>query len=153
MWSEVNNDYVKQLVLTQRANGYPYYIAHTVTNVNGYSNNNAVSFKVYFSDKPIKGTGLCSFEFSGGGVVCYSVVSANANSNYYAQRVTTSGYSGTTLNVNNYEFIYTNAAFEGSSVQPDIALTPSISKADFQGVSIVLIVVLLSTVTYKLIRG
>lgn len=152
MWSEVNNDYVKQLVLAQRANGYPYYIAHTVTNVSGYGNSNAVSFKVYFSDKPIKGTGLCSFEFSGD-VVCYSVVSANANSNYYAQRVTTTDYSGTTLSVNNYEFIYTNAAFEGSSVQPDIALTPSISKADFQGVSIVLIVVLLSIVTYKLIRG
>lgn len=149
MWSDSNRDYVKQLVETMHKE-YPYYVAHTCTYW-GISNSAAYpTFKVYFSKEPIEATGLCSYQLPAKSIV-YNIRAGNANSNYQDERVTVYSAGGT-LSINDYEFIYTNAEFTGSTVQPDILATSDVTQSHFDGVSLILLSVLLGAVVVKLIR-
>lgn len=149
MWSDSYRDYVLQLVESNRGE-YPYYIAHTCTYWGINNTSSLPAFKVYFSKQPITATGLYSYVLPSDSMV-YSVVGGSANNNYHSQRVTTSQYSGR-LDVDNFEFIYSNAEYSSNSIQPDILATNNVSQAHFDGVSLILLIVLLTSVVVKLIR-
>lgn len=149
MWSAINSEYVKQLVLSNQ-DEYPYYMAHTVTNLGTGSNSNTVTFKVYFSKEPITASGLYNYVLPSDSVL-YSVCANTASSNYYNARVSTSAAGGNVA-VNSYEFIYTNAEFSGNSIQPDITATAAVTQSHFDGFGVLLACILLSTVFYRLIR-
>lgn len=149
MWSDSYRDYVKQLVISNR-NEYPYYIAHTCTYWGVSSSASYPAFKVYFSKEPITANGLYSYVCPTDTVV-YSVIGSNANSNYHTSRVSTSKYSGA-LNIDNYEFVYTNAEFTGATVQPDVLASTDIQQSHFDGVSLILLVILLGTLVAKLVK-
>lgn len=150
MWSDSYRDYVKQLVVTNRSE-YPYYIAHTCTYLNGVSSYDQPSFKVYFSKEPITATGLYKYSLPADSI-CYNVIGGNGNNNYHSARTKVTNASGN-LTINEYEFVYSNAEYSTSSVQPDVIATNEVTRADYQGISAILIVILLSTVVFKIIRG
>lgn len=150
MWSEVNKEYVKELIITNR-NEYPYYVATTCTYWGSYSDYNRPAFKVYFSKEPITANGLYNFVFKDPAVV-YSVISNNANTNSNNARVQIGSFSGS-LNVDEYEFVYTNAQFNTVSIQPDILSTNLVTQSHFDGVSLILITILLGTIVAKLVKG
>lgn len=149
MWNDSYRDYVKQLVLSNR-NEYPYYIAHTCTYWGINNSGSYPTFKVYFSKEPFTASGLYSYVCPSDTVV-YSVVGGSANTNYHNARVSTSSYNGT-LKIDEYEFVYTNAEFTGSTIQPDILASADISQSHFDGVSLILLAVLLASVVAKLIK-
>lgn len=149
MWSDSYKEYVKSLVESNRGE-YPYYVAHTCTYW-GVSNSSSLpSFKVYFSKDPITATDIYTYVLSDNSMV-YSVVGGNATSNYHNQRVTTSSYSGT-LVINDYEFIYSNAEYSTRSIQPDILATTNVTQSHFDGVSLIILAVLLGTIVSRLVR-
>lgn len=149
MWNDSYRDYVKTLIESNRGE-YPYYVAHTCTYW-GYDNTSEMpSFKVYFSKEPIIATDLYTYVLPSDSMV-YSVVGGNANRTYNNQRVTTSSYSGN-LTINEYEFIYSNAEYSTNTIQPDILATTSVSQSHFDGVSLILLVLLLGAVVVRLFR-
>lgn len=150
MWSDVNKEYVKELVLTNRSE-YPYYIAVTCSYWGTYYDYNRPTFKVYFSKEPITADGLYNYVFEDTAVV-YSVIGGNANNNSNECRVQTSTYNGT-LNIDDYEFVYTNAEFETNTVQPDILSTNLVTQSHFDGVSLILLGILLGTIVAKIVKG
>lgn len=151
MLSRDNYEYAKQLIESNRGE-YPYYILSTNTNISDSYDYQAATFKIYFSDKPITANGRYSFSFQGD-VVVYSVISSNASKQYHSERVQISSYNSTSLTVNNYEFVYTNAEFKTGSIQPDVLATASVAQSHFDSVSIILLVVLLSSVVFRILRG
>lgn len=150
MWSSQYQDYVKQLVETNRKE-YPYYIAHTCTYWGSVNNYNKPSFKVYFSKEPITANDMYTYTLSGDSCV-YSVIGGNANSNGSSRRVSFAPASGV-ISVDDYEFVYTNAEFTTASIQPDITASSSVSSSHFDGVSLILLVILLTAFVAKFLRG
>lgn len=149
MWSDSYRDYVKQLVITNR-DEYPYYIAHTCTYW-GISNSYSYpSFKVYLSKKPITANGLYNYVLPSDTLV-YSVIGGNANGNYHSDRVTTTVTKGN-LAIDEYEFVYSNAEYTTATVQPDILASTDVSQSHFDGVSLVILIVLLASIVFKFIR-
>lgn len=151
MLSRDNYEYAKQLIESNRGE-YPYYILSTNTNISDNYDNQAPAFKIYFSDKPITANGRYSFSFQGNTLV-YSVISYNASNKYHSERVQVSQFNRNTLTVNEYEYVYTNAEFKTGSIQPDILATSAVAQSHFDSVSIILLVVLLSSVVFRILRG
>lgn len=149
MWSDSYRDYVKQLVISNREE-YPYYIAHTCTYWGGTSYDQP-NFKVYFSKEPITATSLYSYTLAADSI-CYSVIGSNGNTNYHSARTTVSNVSGN-VTVNNYEFIYSNAEYSTNSIQPDILATNNVTRVDYQGISAIIITVLLGVIVFNMFRG
>lgn len=149
MWSDSYKEYVKSLVESNRGE-YPYYVAHTCTYWGYDSFADMPSFKVYFSKDPITATDIYTYILSDNSMV-YSVIGSNASRNYSDQRVTTSSYSGT-LVINDYEFIYSNAEYITRSIQPDILATTNVTQSHFDGVSLIILAVLLGTIVARLVR-
>lgn len=134
MWSATTESYVKQLVLTMRKE-YPYYVAHTIS---GTSGNDTVTTKVYFSTEKIATTGLYSYNMPSGSV-CYDLVTGNYSDRYdNVARVSTNAFSGN-LNINRWEFVYTNAEFQSYTIQPDITAERGLTNETFQGFGFVLV--------------
>ena len=151
MLSRDNYEYAKQLIESNRGE-YPYYILSTNSNISDSYDYQSPAFKIYFSDKPITANGRYSFSFQGNTLV-YSVISSNASKQYHSERVKISTYNSTSLTVNEYEFVYTNAEFKTGSIQPDILATSSVAQSHFDSVSLILLVVLLSSVVFRILRG
>lgn len=151
MWNASYESYVKQLVLSNK-NEYPYYIAHTCTYWNTTNSSALPAFKVYFSKEPISATGEYTYVFKGD-TVCYSVVGGNATNNYHNERVQISNVNNNNLYINDYEFIYTNAEFSSYSVHPDVMATSNVTSSHFDGVSLILIVILLVAQLVRFLRG
>ena len=113
MFSAQELEWIKALIETMRQKGYKYYVAHTIT-----ENNNDIDVVVYFSEQPITGNGLYNFTITGG--IRYSLDSSGYYSNDSNEaRTKVSNYSGN-INVSRTEFVYTNAEYSGTSIQPDI---------------------------------
>lgn len=149
MWSDSYRDYVKALVLTNR-DEYPYYVAHTCSYFGSVSSYNYPSFKVYFSKKPITASSLYSYVLQDDSVV-YSVIGSSANNNAHAQRVTVNNIGGT-INIDTYEFVYSNAEYSSESIQPDITVSEGVNQVEFQAVSLVLLCFLLAVLVVKLLK-
>lgn len=150
MWSEVNKEYVKELILSNRSE-YPYYIATTCTYWGSYNDYNRPSFKVYFSKEPITANGFYNFVFKDTALV-YSVISNNGSVNSNNARVQISKINGSIM-IDEFEFVYTNAEFKTESIQPDILSTNLVTQSHFDGVSLILITILLGMIVVKLVKG
>lgn len=135
MWNTATENYVKQLVLTMKKE-YPYYVAHTISNVS--SGNDVVTTRVYFSSAPIEAKGLYSY-FLPVNSIRYDLITSNYSDRYTnGARISTSSFNGT-LTLNQYEFVYTNAEFTGSTIQPDLTAERGLTNETFQGFSFVLV--------------
>lgn len=106
MWSEINREYVKQLVLSNYKE-YPYYVAQTVTYIDTTNTYNSPTVKVYFSKEPIAVNGAYNFTLPAGSI-CYNIIGGNGSRNSQNARVSINNVNGR-ININHYEFVYTNA--------------------------------------------
>ena len=144
MFTQQELEYVKALVETMRGRGYDYYIARTVT-----ENNNAYDFEVVFSDKEITANGL--YSYSGCSGVIYRVDSSSGLNNYDSKvQVTT--FSGS-YTVPQREFVYSNAVFQGSTIQPDLRELGGVQSESNQAGFYLLALFLLVVVAIKLFRA
>ena len=115
MFSDAQQGYIAALVANMR-DEYPYYIAYSDFRYGDYEN---ASIYVIFSKEKITSRGLYSYEVPAG--VKYALITNNYSSyNANSARTVVNSFSGGVVNVPAYEFVYTNADFTGSSVQPDI---------------------------------
>lgn len=115
MFSDAQQGYISALVANMR-DEYPYYIAYS-----DFRNGNYDSPSVYviFTKEKIIAKGLYSYEVSSG--VKYSLITSNYSSyNTNTARTVVNSFNGGVVTIPIYEFIYTNAEFSSSSVQPDI---------------------------------
>ena len=67
MFSEVQRNYIQQLVLANRSK-YPYYLAYTNSNVQQGYGSDEVSFYVILSSKPITASNRYTYQVSGDSV-------------------------------------------------------------------------------------
>ena len=115
MFSDAQQGYIASLVASMR-DEYPYYIAYSDFRYGSYEN---ASIYVIFSKEKIISRGLYSYEVPTG--VKYSLITNNYSSyNNNTARTLVTSFGGGVVTVPVYEFIYTNAEFSTSSVQPDI---------------------------------
>lgn len=113
MFSAQELEWIKALIETMRQKGYNNYVAHTIT-----ENNNDIDVAIYFSQQPITGNSLYNFTITGG--LKYTLDSNGYNSyGSNEARTKVSNYSGD-IDVSRTEFVYTNAEYTGTSIQPDI---------------------------------
>lgn len=139
MWNATTSDFVKQLVLSHREE-YPYYVAHTISNTSG--NYDVVTVRIYFSANEVKANGLYSYVVPAGSFF-YDVVTSNYNDRANnSPRLSTRQFSGT-LNISQYEFVYTNAVSQSYTIQPDILAERGLTNETFQGFSFVFVGVVL----------
>ena len=115
MFSDAQQRYIAALVANMR-DEYPYYLAYSDFR---YGNSETASIYVIFSKEKITSRGLYSYEVPTG--FKYSLITSNYSSyNTNTARTVVNSFSGGVVNVPAYEFVYTNADFTSSSVQPDI---------------------------------
>lgn len=115
MFSDSQQRYIASLVASMRGE-YPYYIAYSDFKNSDYD---SPQLYVVFCKEKITSRGLYSYVVPAG--VRYAVNTYNYSSyNSSSARTVVSAYSGGTLNVPVYEWIYTNSEFSSYSVQPDI---------------------------------
>lgn len=108
MFSTAQQQYIDDLVFQMYQEGYMYYIVHTSTNVNDYSSNEWRDLTLYFSKDEIVAKTQYQFELKGNSLK-YSVRTNNASRNSTTDRVLISNQNATTISVERYEFISTNA--------------------------------------------
>lgn len=121
MFSTTQIEIVETLVPTMLAKGYTHYVAYTNTNTSNW-NNIEPDIYIIFSNEEITATSSYSYNIPSDAVRCV-VRSSNYSSSSSAvntERIVTEEYTASTLNVDEYEHIYTNAVFTGLSIQPDI---------------------------------
>lgn len=115
MFSDAQQRYIASLVANMR-DKYPYYIAYSDFRYGDYDN---ASIYVIFSKEKITSRGLYSYEVLSG--VKYALITNNYSSyNPNTARTVVTSFPGGVVTVPIYEFVYTNADFASSSVQPDI---------------------------------
>lgn len=115
MFSDAQQRYIAALVANMR-DDYPYYIAYSDFR---YGSSENASIYVIFSKEKITSRGLYSYEVPAG--IKYALITSNYSSyNTNTARTVVNSFAGGVLNVPVYEFVYTNADFASSSVQPDI---------------------------------
>lgn len=144
MFNTAQTDYIKSLVPTMREQGYEYYVAYSDFD---RSDNSSPDVYIVFSREKIDPQGLYVFSIPADSVL-YSVNSSNySRTNGNDIRVSITNYNGSTLTVDRWEHIYTNAEFTGFAVQPDITKGTEVQTNEtLQAVGIIISVCLLFTV-------
>ena len=146
MFSAQELEYIKALIETMRGKGYNYYVAHTVT-----ENNNDSDVVVIFSQEPITGNGLYNFTVTDG--IQYTVDSSGYNTYGGGDaRTQVSSRSGN-ISIADTEFIYTNAEYSGTSLQPDIRTTGGVISETNQASFYMLTLFFLVVVVFSIFRG
>lgn len=125
MFSTAQQSYINAIIPTYAKEGYKYYVCYTNTVVNsGYYGSAEPDLYALFSKAPISAKDAYSFSLEDSAVLV-AVRSGNYSSSSSAvntDRVSASEYTQSTLTVDEYEHIYTNAEFEGITLQPDYNL-------------------------------
>ncbi len=143
MFSAQELEWLKALVETMRGKGYKYYVAYTVTETNNDSD--AI---VVFSETPIVGNGLYSFTVNKG--VRYTLDSSGYSSYQGGDaRTKVDTYTGN-LRVADTEFVYTNAEYAGSTLQPDIRTIGGTVGESIQTSGVFITMLFLVVVFYRL---
>lgn len=115
MFTDAQQGYIASLVANMR-DEFPYYIAYSDFRNGSYD---SPSIYVIFTKEKITAKGLYSYDVSSG--VKYSLITSNYSSyNTNTARTVVNSFTGGVVAVPVYEFVYTNADFTSSSVQPDI---------------------------------
>ena len=126
MFSQVEIDYVLSLINTYQRLGYKNYLCHTIT-----ENDDVYDISIYFSKKEIKVVTNNTFDLTE--AIHIEIDSSNRNDSGYNPSTHSRDYvvsSNLTsiVEVNQAEFIYTNATPNTSSitaVNPDLLLNAS----------------------------
>lgn len=108
MFSTTQQQYIDDVVLQMYLQGYKYYVVHTNTNINDYSNNEWRDLTFYFSKNEIKASSQYKYQLTNSALK-YSVRTSNASRNYSDERVIVTNQNASTITINDYEFISTNA--------------------------------------------
>lgn len=151
MWSQTNKEYVEELVNSNHQE-YPYYVAHTCTYWGNGTTYGRPTIKIYFSKEPIVQKDLYTYTLSGD-CLFYSINANNANQNSNEARMSVVNYTARTVKIDDYEFVYTNAECQTGVIQPDITANLNVSQSHFDGVSLILLAILLGCVVAKIIKG
>lgn len=142
MFSTAQTDYVKSLVPTLRKAGYDYYLAYT----DNERTTGSPDLYIIFSKDEIIANNLYSYsipEYS----VRYAITTSNYSSNYSGSRISVSSLAGTSINIDSFEHIYSNARYSSYSLQPDITKGNEVQlNATLQACSIVVTCALLFSV-------
>ena len=139
MFSTAQNDYLKSLIPAMRRQGYRYYLAYSD---NDRDNNYNPDLYVIFAKDKIMANSLYSYSVTAGSVR-YSIITSNTSYNNTAYRVTTAFVGASTVNIDRYEHIYSNAAPVTDTVQlqPDILYTGEVyARETVSAVGIVLVI-------------
>lgn len=111
---------MKSLVAQMRDRGYPYYLA--VQNVNSSEYYDYDMF-IYFSDEEINSLSQYLYTLPVNAIK-YSIRSGNASSSHPENRIDISHLSSeTSLSIDRYQFVSTNAKFSTSFIVPDYTYT------------------------------
>lgn len=132
LFNTVQHDFLESFVPTMLQKGYKYYVAYTNTRTNNdYYSNSTPDLYVVFSTSKIVASSAYSYNIPTGSVRLavrsgnYSTSSSAVNTD----RLVKHDFSGT-LNINEYEHVYTNAKFgETAVVQPDLTKEGSVNHA------------------------
>lgn len=151
MFSTNQIEIVETLVPTMLSKGYSHYVAYTNTNSNSYYNTEPDIY-IIFSSEEITASSAYSYNIPSGSVRCV-IRSGNYSSSTSAvntQRIVTEEYTSITLTVDVYEHIYTNAEFEGITIQPDILQEGRVNTLYDQGSMFILAALLIFLVIAKM---
>ena len=120
MFSNNQLSIMKPLVAQMRDRGYSYYLA--VQNVSSSEYYDYDMF-IYFSDEEI--TSLSQYLYTlPANTIKYSIRSGNVSTSHPENRMDISHLSSeTSLSINSYEFVSTNANFSTSFIVPDYTYT------------------------------
>lgn len=126
MFSTAQQEYINTLLPTYAKEGYKYYVVYSNTLVNsGISSSTYPDLYAVFSKSAISAQNAYAYDVPDDAVVVavrsgnYSSYSSANNDSRVVVKTVTSGY---TLEIDNYEHIYTNAEFTGIALQPDYNL-------------------------------
>lgn len=125
MFNSAQQEYIKTLLPTYAKEGYKYYVAYTDSL---YSSNSYSTYRpdlhIIFSKKIISSTDAYSYDIQEPAILVsvrtYNYSSYNGANN--ASRVTVVNFTQSTLNIEPYEHVYTNAEFQSVALQPDYNL-------------------------------
>lgn len=143
MFTQQELDFIKALVESMRGQGYDYYIARTVT-----EDNNSYDVEIVFSTVEIRATGLYGFADCDG--VIYRLDSSSGRSDLNT-KLTVSNFSGS-YTVPSREFVYTNATFQGGTIQPDIRQLGGKASEGTQAVFFVSVLLVLVIIAIRIFR-
>ena len=149
MFSTAQNDYLKSLVPVMRQQGYRYYIAYSD---NDRDNNYNPDHYVIFAKDKITANSLYSYSVPASSVR-YNIITSNTSYNNTAYRVTTASVGASTVTVDRYEHVYSNAvpAMDTVQLQPDILYTGEVyARETVSAVGIVLTIGLFVTWFWRL---
>lgn len=120
MFNSAQQAYCDSLIPAMRERGYSYYVAYTNTYTDNYYRYEPDLY-IVFSEQKISASSPYSFTAPQGSIM-YTIRTSNYSTNSNAvntARVTSQTYGGT-FTVDEYEHVYSNAEFSGSTIQPDI---------------------------------
>lgn len=125
MFSTAQQAYIDALLPTYAKDGYKYYVVYTdsVSNSSSWYSSEPDLYAI-FSKKAISAKSAYSYDIGESSIIV-SIRTGNYSSNSSAvndSRVTVADYTSQTLSIAEYEHIYTNAEFEGHTLQPDYYL-------------------------------
>lgn len=116
MFSDAQQRFIASLVSSMRKE-YPYYLAYSDFRSSGYD---VPQIYVLFSADPITASSPYRYVVPQG--VKYSVITGNYSSynSSNTDRISVSAYSGGNVSIPVYEWVYSNAEYSGSAIQPDV---------------------------------
>ena len=145
MFTAQETQWIQALIETMQQKEYRYYLARTVT-----ESNNEYDVIVIFSKSPIDGLGVYRYKIVDG--VVYSFDSSGYSSyNSTDARVAVSTFDGT-YTINQYEHVYTNAEFSGTTLQPDVRMLGGANNVQIQAVPYLVVLLILVLVGFRLFR-
>lgn len=149
MFSDAQQRFIASLVASMRED-YPYYLAYSDFHSSGYD---VPSLYVMFSDKPITASSPYRYVVPQG--VKYSVITGNYSSyNSNNDRISVSSFDGGNVSIPAYEWVYSNAEYSGSAIQPDVnMLYGGDYNAQIQTVNFFLIACALCVLIYGIINS
>ncbi len=145
LFSSNQNLFLKDFIPTVLQGDYKYYIAYTNTSTGNYYTSENDLF-VLVSTEPISAEGGYKYQLAGE-CKLYEIRTGNYNSSTSAnntERVKVSDYTATSLTIDVYEHIYTNAEYETIIMQPNINMGESVTNVNLQATNVLLAVFLLS---------
>lgn len=149
MFSQTEENYIKALINTYKQQGYNYYLTHTITETD-YN----YDIYLYVSKEEIKAVTPTTFDLTN--AICIYIDSSSRNDNTYNPSTHSrdrieNGNLTASVEVNQAEFIYTNATFTYSEtvgcINPDLLLQSSDSYVSLR-ISAVIIFILIVTFLY-----
>ena len=153
MFSTNQINYIESFLPTYAQEDYTHYVAYTdSTNTSGYYQTDPDLY-IVFSKSEITASDGYTYTVPEGAVqLCIRtgnyLSSTNANN---SDRVVVRDFTGTTLSIDEFEHIYTNATFSGYTVQPDINLiNGGETNVRLEAISYIMLVVVIFTAMSRL---